>query len=353
MFVFPFHRTHSLTFTMSRSHSYSNEPGHSRGSRRRGSSTLAVTEASFQGLQLNETAGTQHTPSYTASNPTYPRSSSHRGELTASYLQPGYDIGDFTPAPPSETFVDPQRVFGDYRPSDAQRLGFLDPETAGLGIQQASAGSSVFPRRDMRYIYRTFSEQESYLISFEVPTLTLTIRLQANITRKARTASPGLRPCRVSFLHLSPYGFLIEILDSPYSGGEPQRRSMSGPTGSLTLPSSAFSGLSTQEHVIARQRRRGLQEPRRQAKVRSRRAILPSTSDAGSSRAHTVSHSTDFLAAPSSTSSYDVNTSSGSHPYGGRTSSASSTRGQYVSWYDCQNLEVVISIDLIQFTKSI
>ena len=138
---------------MSRSHSYAHDSGHSRGSRCRGPSTLAVTEASFQGLQLNETAGTQHTASYTASDPTYPRSSSRRSGLTANYLQPGYDIGGFASASPSETFIDPQRVFGDYGSSDAQRLGFLDPDTAGLGIQQASVGSSVFDRRDMRYVY--------------------------------------------------------------------------------------------------------------------------------------------------------------------------------------------------------
>ena len=136
---------------MSRSHSYSHESGHSRGSRRRTSSTLAVTEASFQGLQLNETAGTQHTASYTASGSTYPRSSSRRGELTASYLQPDYGLGDFAQPSPSETFVDP-RVFGDYRPSDSQRLGYLGPETAGLAIQPASTGSGVYDTSDMRCV---------------------------------------------------------------------------------------------------------------------------------------------------------------------------------------------------------
>jgi hypothetical protein len=192
-----FHLIDPFTLTMSRSHSYSHDSGHSRGSRRRGSSILAVTEASFQGLQLNETAGTHHTPSYTASDPTYPRSlSSHRGELTASYLQPGYDTGNFTPAPPSETFVDPQRVFGDYKSSDAQRLDFLDPETVGLGIQQASVGSSVFHSRNMRYVCRT-RKLTLCLTSSEVPTLILPTRLQVTIKLKALTASRGHRPCRV------------------------------------------------------------------------------------------------------------------------------------------------------------
>ena len=141
---------------MSRSHSYSHRSGHSRGSRRRGSSTLAVTEASFQGLQLNETAGTQHTASYTTSAPTYPRPLERRGELTASYLQPEYGLGDFAPPSPPENFVDP-RVLGDYRSSDTQRLGFLGPETAGLGIQPASTGSSVYDSGDMRYVSSRFS----------------------------------------------------------------------------------------------------------------------------------------------------------------------------------------------------
>lgn len=191
---------------MSRSHSYSHESGPSRGSRRRGSSVLAVTEASFQGLHLNETAGLHHTPSYTASDPTYPRSlSSHSGGLTASYLQPGYDTGDFAPALPPETYVDPQRVFGDYRSSDAHRLNFLDPDRAGLGIQ-ASAGSSVFPRRDMRYVCRT-PNLALYLISSEVPTPILPTRLQVIIKLKALTASRGHHPCRVRpFFYPSPDG---------------------------------------------------------------------------------------------------------------------------------------------------
>ena len=118
-----------------------------------------------------------------------------------------------------------------------------------------------------------------------------------------------------------------------YSGGETSRRSMSGPVGPSTLPSSAFSGLSTQERVVARQRHRDLQGPRRQAKARLRRAILPSTSDAGSSRAQIGSHSTDFLAASSSASSHDINFPPGPIPYGDRTSTVSSSRGHYVSGY--------------------
>ena len=151
-----FHFFDSPTLTMSRSHSHSHDSGHARGSRRRATSTLAVTEASFQGLQLNETAGTHHSASYTASDPTYPRSSSRRGELTANYLQPGYELGDFVPVPPSETFVDPQRVFGDYRSSGSQRLDFLDPGPADLGLRQASA-------ENMRYICQSLA-LESYLI---------------------------------------------------------------------------------------------------------------------------------------------------------------------------------------------
>ena len=132
---------------MSRSYSHSHDSGHSRGSRRRGSTNLAVTEASFQELQLNETAGTQHPASYTASGSAYPRPSSRRSELTASYPQPGYGIGDFNHSSPSQTCVDPQRVFGGYGSSDTQRLGLFSPHTAGLGTQQAS---SVYGGGDMR-----------------------------------------------------------------------------------------------------------------------------------------------------------------------------------------------------------
>ena len=128
---------------------------------------------------------------------------------------------------------------------------------------------------------------------------------------------------------------------------------MSGPVGPLTLPSSAFSGLSTQEHVIARQRRRGLQEPRRQAKVRLRRAILPSTSDAGSSGAQIGGHSTDFLAASPSVPSYDIGTSSGPISYVDRASTVSG-RGHYMSvYYDSRNSMGFLLIDSTQTAKHI
>lgn len=153
--------------------------------------------------------------------------------------------------------------------------------------------------------------------------------------------------------HPSLDGVLIQIQGSAYSGGEPSRRSMSGPAGPLTLPSSAFSGLSTQEHVIARQRRRGFQEPRRQAKVRLRRAILPSTSGAGSSRAPISGHSTDFLAASPSASTYDVGTSAGPISYGDRASTVSS-RGHYMSVYDdSRNTMGFLLIDSLQIAKHI
>ena len=155
-----------------------------------------------------------------------------------------------------------------------------------------------------------------------------------------------------------PFSLLDKVLTQcqgdPYSGGETSRRSMSGPAGPPTLPSSAFSGLSTRERVIARQRHRGLQEPRRQAKVRLRRAILPSISDAGSSRAQIGSHSTDFLAASSSASSHDINFPSGTLPYGDRTSSISSTRGHYVSGYYNRRYSIEsLPINPTQVAKSI
>lgn len=108
-----------------------------------------------------------------------------------------------------------------------------------------------------------------------------------------------------------------------------QRRSMSGPSGPNILPSSALRGLSTEDREVARQRRRNLQESRRQSKVHVRRTQLPSTSDARSTEAQNVGCSIDFFAASSTSSSYDVGSNLGTASYG-RTNSVSSTHGPYM-----------------------
>lgn len=114
--------------------------------------------------------------------------------------------------------------------------------------------------------------------------------------------------------------------DVTYPGAD--RRSTSGPSGPSTLPTLIFGGPSTAEREVARQRRRAVQDSRRQTKVRTRRTRLPSTWDAGSSEAREVGHSIDSLIA-SSVSSYDMGSSIGGAHYS-RPESISSAQIPYL-----------------------
>ena len=115
---------------------YSQASHNSRGSRSRGQSNISVTEASFQNLQLQETAGSHHTSASSTYNPQDPRYSGaahHRGETASSYLQGGFDTSSFGP---SETYIDPSRLTNTYTPS-SDTLDFLNPQ------------SSAYSRADM------------------------------------------------------------------------------------------------------------------------------------------------------------------------------------------------------------
>lgn len=146
---------------------------------------------------------------------------------------------------------------------------------------------------------------------------------------KAHTVPHGHHRCVVCFSTCNSWveATDIRVADYPYSSTEnPQRRSMSGPSGSRVVPSSALSGLSTQEREVARQRRRVLQESRRESKVRVRRTRLPSTLDSRSSEVREVGYSIDsFTASSNASSAYDI----GNTPYA-RTGSVSSSQGPYM-----------------------
>ena len=123
---------------MSRPYSVSS---HSRGGRSRGESNISVTEASFQNLQIHETAGSHHSPvpsTYTPQDPRYPRASHHRGETASSYLQAGFDTSSFGPISPSETYIDPQRLTTGFTPSSSESLDFLNPQS--LAYTRADMG---------------------------------------------------------------------------------------------------------------------------------------------------------------------------------------------------------------------
>ncbi|KAI4248748.1 MAG: hypothetical protein LQ352_005825 [Teloschistes flavicans] len=96
---------------------------------------------------------------------------------------------------------------------------------------------------------------------------------------------------------------------------------MSSPIGPHILPSSVWDAFGMEDRDIARQRRRRLSESRRLGKVRMRRTKLPTIVEPEmSSIGESMGLSIDFLAAPATSSSYDISGSSG-YP---RTSSTSS-----------------------------
>lgn len=129
---------------------------HSRGSSPFGDRSLSVTEATFQDLHLNETAGGQHLsipPTYQVADPRYRRPSYTRSELSASYLQSGFDPSNYSRNSSSESFINPLRAspapaFGI---SDSDPLNFqIDPETANFHVQTNPSDRATLNRIDMR-----------------------------------------------------------------------------------------------------------------------------------------------------------------------------------------------------------
>ncbi|KAI4194193.1 MAG: hypothetical protein LQ346_003731 [Caloplaca aetnensis] len=202
---------------MSRSHSYSSNQ--SRGSRSYRSPNLAVTEASFQSLQLSDTS----LPSTYSTSNQYPSSRASYGQetLDPNYLTPGYDAATFASSSPTGSYLGSQRGVSPFAALGSEAGTYYDPE------------ASAYNRPDM---------------------------------------------------------------------------------------SSVLDAFSTEDREVARQRRRGVHESRRLAKARMRRARLPTIVEPDTSMTLNLDRSIDFLAAPSTASSYDIGGSSG-YP---RTTSATS-----------------------------
>lgn len=129
---------------------------HSRGSSPFGDRSLSLTEATFQDLHLDETAGGQHLsipPSYQVADPRYRRPSYPRSELSASYLQSGFDPSNYSRNSSSESFINPLRASP--APalgiSDSDPLTFqIDPETANFHVQTNPSEPAILSRTDMR-----------------------------------------------------------------------------------------------------------------------------------------------------------------------------------------------------------
>lgn len=140
----------SITSKMSRSHRRPSD--YSRGSSPRIDRTLSVTEASFQNLGLNETAGAQYQsvptsyllPDQRSRRPSYPRSG-----LSSGYLQPDYASSSYTRAasPASFSALDNSTSFGSnlLDPSDYQ----LFSDTGTFSSRASPFSTSALGRTDM------------------------------------------------------------------------------------------------------------------------------------------------------------------------------------------------------------
>ena len=140
----------SIASKMSRSHRRPSD--YSRGSSPHIDRNLSVTEASFQNLGLNETAGAQYQsapssyllPDQQSRRPSYPRSG-----LSSGYLQPDYVSSSYTRAasPSSFSALENSTSFGTslLDPSDYQL--FSDPAT--FSSRASPFSTSAFGRTDM------------------------------------------------------------------------------------------------------------------------------------------------------------------------------------------------------------
>lgn len=140
----------SITFKMSRSHRRPSD--YSRGSSPQIDRTLSVTEASFQNLGLNETAGASYQsgpssyllPDQRSRRPSYPRSG-----LSSGYLQPDYVSSSYTRAasPASFSALENSTSFGTtlLDPLDYQ----LFSETGSYSTRASPFSTSALGRTDM------------------------------------------------------------------------------------------------------------------------------------------------------------------------------------------------------------
>ncbi|KAI4185911.1 MAG: hypothetical protein L6R41_003848, partial [Letrouitia leprolyta] len=110
---------------MSRSRSYSSH--NSRGSRSYQPPSLAVTEASFQGLQLSDSS---LQPTYTTSSQYHSRGSYGEESLGSTYLTPGYDTASFVSSSPSGSYLGSQRGVSPFAALESEPGAFYDPEAS-------------------------------------------------------------------------------------------------------------------------------------------------------------------------------------------------------------------------------
>ncbi|KAI4098161.1 MAG: hypothetical protein LQ339_006539 [Xanthoria mediterranea] len=130
---------------MSRSYSYSSN--HSRPSRQPQTPNLAVTEASFQSLQLSDTS---FPSSYSTSNQYSSRGAYGQGNLSTNYLTPGYEAASYVSSSPSGSYLGSQRGVSPFAPLEQDPSSLFDtapssynkPDMSSYSYQRAPLPSS-------------------------------------------------------------------------------------------------------------------------------------------------------------------------------------------------------------------
>ncbi|KAL8674578.1 MAG: hypothetical protein Q9168_001021 [Polycauliona sp. 1 TL-2023] len=130
---------------MSRSYSYSSN--HPRSSRQPHTPNLAVTEASFQSLQLSDTSLPS---SYSTSNQYPSRGSYGQANLSTNYLTPGYEAASYASSSPSGSYLGPQRAVSPFASLGQDPSGLFDPDP------------SSYSKTDMSYSYHRAPLPGSY-----------------------------------------------------------------------------------------------------------------------------------------------------------------------------------------------
>ncbi|KAL8950411.1 MAG: hypothetical protein Q9222_003549 [Ikaeria aurantiellina] len=164
---------------MSRSHSYPSN--HSRGGRQQQTPNLAVTEASFQSLQLSDSSY----PSSYSTTSQYPSRGSYGQEsLSTNYLVPGYDATSFASTSPSASYLSPQRGVSPFADLDQ------DPS-------YAYAGGDGPSRRSMSYPSGPHVLPSSVLDAFSVEDREVARQRRRRLSESRRLAKARVRRTRL------------------------------------------------------------------------------------------------------------------------------------------------------------
>lgn len=145
---------------MSRSYSYSSN--HSRPSRQPQTSNLAVTEASFQSLQLSDTT---FPSSYSTSHQYSSRGAYGQGNLSTNYLTPGYEAASYVSSSPSRSYLGSQRGVSPFAPLEQDPSSLFDTDPSSYNKPDMRSVTTSCYRRLLLTCCSSYSYQRAPLPS--------------------------------------------------------------------------------------------------------------------------------------------------------------------------------------------